>query len=506
MIAKLYTAGGGSHDGFLVQVEVSLLTGQPGVHIVGLGDHAVKESRDRIRSAIQNSGFEFPVKNIIINLAPNDRPKIGSLVELAICVAILVASNQCPKEVCHKKMFLGGLSLDGRLQNAQGILMSSILARQVPQIDGVLLPEQAACEVSCVPDVDFYYLKNLSDMKNFMSSEIRASRGKKFIPGGRPLTVDMKEIHGQYQAKKALAYSAIGHHHSLIFGTPGTGKTLLAHAFEGILPEINLEESLEVTRMHSIAGKIDQGLVSHRPFRMPHHTTSEIAMVGGGVNLTPGEVSLAHHGVLFLDELFEFRAQTLQALREPLEEFKITISRARGSITFPANFIFLGVTNPCRCGYLFSSQQSCRCRVSVKSYLLQKISGPFEDRISLEIETEERIYGLDKQIAEKPTSWWKDKVTEARLRMFHRNGGLNNQAVSWEKTLENFKNIPNLKSLISEYSQAFNLSYRSLLGTLKVAVTIQDFNESDIVKTEHLHEAFQYRLFRKLRHQYQKAA
>ncbi len=507
MIAKIYTASCTSSGGFLVQVEVSILPGQMGIQIVGLGDNAVKESKERIRSSILNSGFDFPVQNIIVNLAPNDQPKIGSIAELAISVGILIASGQCPGEIFANHMLLGSLSLDGNLQASNGIFMSAILGITEPQIHNIIVPYEIKDEIASIPNVRIYSLQNLSQIKDYAQGKIKQIQNKEYISSFNKASVDMVSVFGQNQAKRGLAFAAIGGHHSILFGSPGTGKTMLVNAFEGILPKMSLEESLEVTKIYSIKKKVQNELISKRPFRIPHHTTSEIAMVGGGSYLLPGEISLAHKGILFLDELFEFKNTTLQALREPLEEKNITISRAKGTVYFPADFIFMGASNPCKCGYLFSNQHICICKKSMVNNLFQKISGPFEDRISIEIEMEELSSIVElKNNSEKPSYFWRSKVEEARKRMLKRNNGIANADMQPTEVYKYVDNIPNIKNLLADYMKHFELSHRSLLNTLKTAMSIQDFSESDQLKIEHIEEAFYFKLFRKLRSQYQKIA
>ena len=508
MIVKLYTASSTLHDALLVTVEVNILPGQANIHIIGLGDNTVKESKERIRSAIISSGFVFPVKNIIINLFPNDQPKIGSSVELAIALGILIISNQIPQSPLRNKLILGSLSLDGTIQKSDGMFMSTLLAVDNSDIDSIIVPKDLVNHISCIPNIKIYPLEYLGQITTFSNKEIKLVRSRSFCPKKQTSDTDMSFIHGQEHAKRALAFAAIGGHHTVLFGSPGTGKSMLADAFPGILPDISLPESLEVTKIYATAGKAFHSLMDERPVRGPHHTTSEVAIVGGGgYRIMPGEISLAHTGVLVLNELFEFRNTTLQALREPLEEKVVKISRVRGTVVFPAHFILLGTANPCKCGYLFSHKHICSCSPKVIKHFFQKITGPFEDRIALEVEMNELD---DISFADTTnlylSSWWKSKVEEANCRMLKRNNGQQNNYLDTHLVLKYFKLLKHGKQMANEYSNAFGLSYRGLIAILRVALSIQDFEEQSILREEHLHEAFQFKLLKKKRTEMQHAA
>ena len=432
MVAKLLTTSIFGYKALPVQVQVDILAGNPRVQIVGLGDSSVKETKDRIRSSIYNSGFLFPVKEIIVNLAPNDMPKKGSICELAIAIGILIASEQIQDNNFFKNsVVLGSLSLDGSIQNPQGIMTSVISSMQFQNFPNIIVPKESMSEIASIPYQNIIFVEHLEELKNFQRTTI-TNHSKKFIPVESVSEVDMKDVIGMEKAKKALSISAVGKHHCFFIGAPGSGKSMLARAFSGIMAPLTLEESLEVTQIYSSCNLHNSSLMKEVPFRSPHHTTSDIALVGGGSEPKPGEISLAHKGILFLDELFEFKNHVIQTLREPLEEKKIIVSRAKGNFVFPADFILLAASNPCRCGYFLSTIKSCSCRKNQILLNFSKIIGPFIDRIGLEIEffNQENLYSVDNS-NNKSSSWWRSQIIEAKKRMFFRNKGKHNSELNF---------------------------------------------------------------------------
>ncbi len=489
-LAKIYTRGLLGLHAPLIEVEVHVSAGLPSLTIVGLAEAAVRESKDRVRSAIINSGFQFPTKRLTINLAPADLPKDGSRLDLPIALGILIATGQLPENVTDDFEFIGELALDGHLRPVTGTLTIAMACQLAKH--QLMLPQENADEAAQLPEFKVFaahHLKQVCDhFLNTQKIEVTSTQKSTL---DKQYKFDLADVKGQLRPRRALEIAAAGGHSLLFKVPPGTGKTLLASRLPSILPALNPQENLEVASIYSIANT--QHHFGQRPFRAPHHTASAIALVGGGSNPKPGEITLAHLGVLFLDELPEFDKKVLEVLRQPLESKEIIISRASRQITFPANFQLIAAMNPCPCGYAFNQDSRCQCSAeSIKRYQ-SRISGPLLDRIDLHIDVPPlKAQELQDTTPVEDSATVRERVLQAFHFQIQRQGGLNH-ALS-PKQLEKYVVLDETsQKMIEMAQQRLNLSARAYHRILRVSRTIADLAQSEQIQSTHLTEALSYR-------------
>jgi len=502
MLAKTFSFGISGLEAYPVTIEVDVTRGLPAMTIVGLPDNAIKESKERVRSAIRNSDFDFPCGRITINLAPADTKKEGASFDLAIALGILAATEKIPAAPLRRYVFLGELSLGGQIKTVTGVLPIA-LAAPPGDFDGIIVPRANAEEAALAKRTAVFPFRHLNEVVAFLQSpepyppfEHKDQAGPAL---DQPLDDDFQDVKGHAYAKRGLEIAAAGGHNALLIGPPGSGKTMLARRFPTILPSMTREESLEVSRIFSVAepGPRAAALIQKRPFRSPHHTSSHVALVGGGTDPRPGEVTLAHHGVLFLDEFPEFSRQALESLRQPMEDGFVTVARAAKTLRFPAQFTLLAAMNPCPCGYLTDRRRPCRCSGNAIRKYLNKVSGPLLDRIDIHLDVPSVSYQeINSRPAAETSQQVRDRVDQARIVQLDRFRG----AGIFCNARMNHRHIRKFCSLGSEEGDLLklammelNFSARAHDKILKVSRTIADLSGSETISAEHVSEAVQYR-------------
>ena len=503
MLVKVYAAALQGIDATIVTIEVNSSRGIK-FFLVGLPDSAVKESHERIISALQVNGYRFPSRQIVVNMAPADIRKEGSAYDLPLAIGILASAGEVSEEKLSKYLIMGELSLDGSLQPIKGALPIAISAR-AQGYEGFILPKQNAREAAVVNNLNVYGVENIKEVIEFFNGERElaptiVNTREEFYQNQSDFSYDFADVKGQENVKRALEIAAAGGHNVIMIGAPGSGKSMMAKRLPSILPPLSLSESLETTKIHSVAGKLSKNdsLIATRPFRSPHHTISQVAMVGGGSNPQPGEISLAHNGLLFLDELPEFNRSVLEVLRQPLEDRHISISRAKYSLDYPASFILVASMNPCPCGYYNHPTKACVCNPGQVHRYLNRISGPLLDRFDLQIEIVPVPFEkMAEQKQAESSATIRQRVIKARKKQeerFANHPGIYCNAQMESKLLHQYAN-PDEKglNLLRTAMTHLNLSARAYDRILKVARTIADLEGSEAIQSNHLAEAISYR-------------